>query len=163
MEKGENIAKLGNILGTWKEHSANTLGNWETWKKNSTPTRKQKRKKSKAPWVHAWAFPLVAWKQDVLLFIDNIFHFVQAGAEVSTLLGRMASINQLWAQRRVLYKSAEPFISLPKRLGHHFSPGLTSLAKNTLPIQCWDTFDFFHKKLPGFSKHFRSRELPGFK
>jgi len=29
--------------------------------------------------------------QDVLLFIDNIFRFTQAGAEVSTLLGRMPS------------------------------------------------------------------------
>lgn len=29
--------------------------------------------------------------RDVLLFIDNIFRFVQAGAEVSTLLGRMPS------------------------------------------------------------------------
>jgi len=29
--------------------------------------------------------------QDVLFFIDNIFRFVQAGAEVSTLLGRMPS------------------------------------------------------------------------
>ncbi|PIS31070.1 F0F1 ATP synthase subunit beta [Candidatus Saganbacteria bacterium CG08_land_8_20_14_0_20_45_16] len=30
-------------------------------------------------------------KQNVLFFIDNIFRFVQAGAEVSTLLGRMPS------------------------------------------------------------------------
>lgn len=30
-------------------------------------------------------------KQDVLLFVDNIFRFVQAGAEVSALLGRMPS------------------------------------------------------------------------
>jgi F-type H+-transporting ATPase subunit beta len=30
-------------------------------------------------------------RQDVLLFIDNIFRFVQAGSEVSTLLGRMPS------------------------------------------------------------------------
>jgi F-type H+-transporting ATPase subunit beta len=30
-------------------------------------------------------------EQDVLLFIDNIFRFVQAGSEVSTLLGRMPS------------------------------------------------------------------------
>lgn len=30
-------------------------------------------------------------KQDVLIFIDNIFRFVLAGAEVSTLLGRMPS------------------------------------------------------------------------
>ncbi len=32
-----------------------------------------------------------AMKQDVLLFIDNIFRFVQAGSEVSALLGRMPS------------------------------------------------------------------------
>ncbi len=31
------------------------------------------------------------WKKDVLLFIDNIFRFVQAGSEVSALLGRMPS------------------------------------------------------------------------
>lgn len=30
-------------------------------------------------------------KKDVLLFIDNIFRYVQAGSEVSTLLGRMPS------------------------------------------------------------------------
>ena len=31
------------------------------------------------------------FKQDVLLFVDNIFRFVQAGSEVSALLGRMPS------------------------------------------------------------------------
>jgi len=30
-------------------------------------------------------------KTDVLLFIDNIFRFTQAGSEVSALLGRMPS------------------------------------------------------------------------
>jgi F-type H+-transporting ATPase subunit beta len=30
-------------------------------------------------------------KQDVLLFIDNIFRFTQTGSEVSALLGRMPS------------------------------------------------------------------------
>ena len=30
-------------------------------------------------------------RQDVLLFIDNIFRFTQAGSEVSALLGRMPS------------------------------------------------------------------------
>ncbi|MDH3517992.1 MAG: F0F1 ATP synthase subunit beta, partial [Acidimicrobiia bacterium] len=30
-------------------------------------------------------------RQDVLLFVDNIFRFTQAGSEVSTLLGRMPS------------------------------------------------------------------------
>jgi F-type H+-transporting ATPase subunit beta len=32
-----------------------------------------------------------AFGQDVLIFIDNVFRFVQAGSEVSTLLGRMPS------------------------------------------------------------------------
>ncbi|KAL3622933.1 hypothetical protein CASFOL_033233 [Castilleja foliolosa] len=31
-------------------------------------------------------------EQDVLLFIDNIFRFIQAGSEVSALLGRMPSV-----------------------------------------------------------------------
>jgi F-type H+-transporting ATPase subunit beta len=31
------------------------------------------------------------FRQDVLIFIDNVFRFVQAGSEVSTLLGRMPS------------------------------------------------------------------------
>ncbi|KAG6540730.1 hypothetical protein Mapa_017866 [Marchantia paleacea] len=35
-------------------------------------------------------------KQDVLLFIDNIFRFVQAGSEVSALLGRMPSANNFY-------------------------------------------------------------------
>jgi F0F1-type ATP synthase beta subunit len=34
-------------------------------------------------------------KQDVLLFIDNIFRFVQAGSEVSALLGRMPAVTNL--------------------------------------------------------------------
>ena len=33
-------------------------------------------------------------QQDVLLFIDNIFRFVQAGSEVSALLGRLNSPGQ---------------------------------------------------------------------
>ena len=32
-----------------------------------------------------------AMGQDVLLFIDNIFRFIQAGSEVSALLGRVPS------------------------------------------------------------------------
>jgi F-type H+-transporting ATPase subunit beta len=30
-------------------------------------------------------------RKDVLLFIDNVFRYIQAGSEVSTLLGRMPS------------------------------------------------------------------------
>ena len=32
-----------------------------------------------------------AFKQDVLIFIDNVFRFLQAGSEVSTLLGNIRS------------------------------------------------------------------------
>ena len=31
------------------------------------------------------------FKQDVLVFVDNVFRFLQAGSELSTLLGRMPS------------------------------------------------------------------------
>ena len=34
---------------------------------------------------------MIVKNQDVLLFIDNIFRFTQAGSEVSALLGRMPS------------------------------------------------------------------------
>jgi len=39
--------------------------------------------------------------QDVLLFIDNIFRFVQAGSEVSALLGRMPSAVGYQLQERI--------------------------------------------------------------
>jgi F0F1-type ATP synthase beta subunit len=47
-------------------------------------------------------------KQDVLLFIDNIFRFVQAGSEVSALLGRMPAVTNLhlllkWVATRTYY------------------------------------------------------------
>ena len=38
--------------------------------------------------------------QDVLLFIDNIFRFTQAGSEVSALLGRMPQRRRLSAEPR---------------------------------------------------------------
>jgi hypothetical protein len=62
---GENIAKLRNPLGTWREHSANTLGSREIWKKSPPPPPpfppNIKGKKQGILRVHAWAFPLAAW------------------------------------------------------------------------------------------------------
>ena len=46
--------------------------------------------------------------QNVLLFIDNIFRFVQAGSEVSALLGRMPSA--------VGYQPTLPLRYCPERL-----------------------------------------------
>lgn len=49
--------------------------------------------------------------QDVLLFIDNIFRFTQAGSEVSALLGRMPSAvgyQPPWPLRWALCRSASP-------------------------------------------------------
>jgi hypothetical protein len=48
-------------LGTW---TWNILGtHWELGKneKQSPSPPKLKRKRGKGPWMHAWAFPLVAW------------------------------------------------------------------------------------------------------
>lgn len=41
--------------------------------------------------VHLVQYFRDAEGQDVLLFVDNIFRFTQAGAEVSALLGRIPS------------------------------------------------------------------------
>jgi F-type H+-transporting ATPase subunit beta len=64
-------------------------------------------------------------KQDVLLFIDNIFRFVQAGSEVSALLGRMPSAvgyqptlatemgvlqSELRQQMKVQLRQSKPFM-----------------------------------------------------
>ena len=49
--------------------------------------------------------------QDVLLFIDNIFRFTQAGSEVSALLGRMprrSAISRRWPPRWASCRSASP-------------------------------------------------------
>src|SRR5271167_2985033 len=49
--------------------------------------------------------------QDVLLFIDNIFRFTQAGSEVSALLGRMPSavaISPTWPPKWASSRSASP-------------------------------------------------------
>jgi hypothetical protein len=57
---------IGNLMRThweleWK-NIWNTLGTREKWKKiKSFPLQLKRKKKNKAPWVHAWAFPLVAW------------------------------------------------------------------------------------------------------
>ena len=48
------------------------------------------RSASRSP-ASRWPSTSATQGQDVLLFIDNIFRFVQAGSEVSALLGRMPS------------------------------------------------------------------------
>ena len=49
--------------------------------------------------------------KDVLLFIDNIFRFVQAGSEVSALMGRMprlSAISPRWPTSWALCRSVSP-------------------------------------------------------
>ena len=55
-------------------------------------------------------------KQDVLLFIDNIFRFVQAGSEVSALLGRMPSAVGYQPTLCLLYTSPSPRDSRVSRM-----------------------------------------------
>ncbi len=95
---------IGNPLGTSREHSVNTLGSREIWKKipHTPPPPNIKGKKA---------------------------------SHLECMLGPCRWLHE---------------ISLPKRLGHHFWPGLTPLAKNTLPIQCWGTFDFLNINCPVF-------------
>jgi F-type H+-transporting ATPase subunit beta len=66
--------------------------------------------------------------QDVLLFIDNIFRFVQAGSEVSALLGRMPSAvgyQPTWLQKWVSCRSVLPLprkVPLPRFRPSTFRP-----------------------------------------
>lgn len=66
-------------------------------------------------------------EQDVLLLIDNIFRFVQAGAEVSGLLGRMPS--------RVGYQStlATELASLEERIASTRKGSITSIQAVYVP------------------------------
>ena len=61
--------------------------------------------------------------QDVLLFIDNIFRFVQAGSEVSALLGRMPSaVGYQPTLANEMGELQERITSTKKRLDH-LGPG----------------------------------------
>ena len=62
-------------------------------------------------------------KQEVLLFIDNIFRFTQAGSEVSTLLGRMPSRGGLPADPGRRDGRAAGADHLGPGPGHHLDAG----------------------------------------
>ena len=62
-------------------------------------------------------------KQEVLLFIDNIFRFTQAGSEVSTLLGRMPSRRGLPADAGRRDGRAAGADHLGAGPGHHLDAG----------------------------------------
>ena len=62
--------------------------------------------------------------QDVLLFVDNIFRFTQAGSEVSALLGRIPSA--------VGYHHAGDRYGQPARTYHHHEQGLDHLGAGHL-------------------------------
>ena len=62
-------------------------------------------------------------KQEVLLFIDNIFRFTQAGSEVSTLLGRMPSRRGLPADAGRRDGRAAGADHLGPGPGHHLDAG----------------------------------------
>ena len=61
--------------------------------------------------------------QDVLLFIDNIFRFSQAGAEVSALLGRTPSRGRLSADARGRDGRFAGTHHLDQQRFDHFGPG----------------------------------------
>ena len=62
-------------------------------------------------------------KQDVLLFIDNIFRYVQAGSEVSALMGRMPSaVGYQPTLANEMGALAGAHHLHPER-GHHLCPG----------------------------------------
>ena len=72
--------------------------------------------------------------QDVLLFIDNIFRFTQAGSEVSALLGRMPSAVGYQPTLATEMGALQERITSTKEGFHHFgSGGLRSRGRPDRP------------------------------
>ena len=61
--------------------------------------------------------------QDVLLFIDNIFRFTQAGSEVSALLGRMPSAVGYQPTLATEMGNLQERITFHKKGFHHICTG----------------------------------------
>ena len=61
--------------------------------------------------------------QDVLLFIDNIFRFTQAGSEVSALLGRMPSAVGYQPTLATEMGALQERITSTEERFHHFRSG----------------------------------------
>ena len=99
--------------------------------------------------------------QDVLLFIDNIFRFVQAGSEVSTLLGRMPSA--------VGYQPtlADEMGELQERITTTRGRSITSLQAVYVPADDYTdpapftSFTHFDGTTGVVARHRRPRHLPG--
>ena len=99
--------------------------------------------------------------QDVLLFVDNIFRFVQAGSEVSTLLGRMPSA--------VGYQPtlADEMGELQERITSTRGRSITSLQAVYVPADDYTdpapftTFTHFDATTELSPRHRRARHLPG--
>lgn len=54
-------------------------------------------------------------KKDVLLFIDNVFRFIQAGSEVSSLQGKfllLEVINPHFPKRSAIFKTASRLLKM---------------------------------------------------
>ena len=99
--------------------------------------------------------------QDVLLFIDNIFRFVQAGSEVSTLLGRMPSA--------VGYQPtlADEMGDLQERITSTRGKSITSLQAVYVPADDYTdpapftSFTHFERHHRAEPRHCRAGHLPG--
>ena len=99
--------------------------------------------------------------QDVLLFIDNIFRFSQAGSEVSALLGRMPSAVGYSAHAG--YRDGRPAGAhhFDQDRFHHLGPGrLRPRRRPDRPGSCHDLHSpRRHDRSLAF--HRRARSLPG--
>ena len=72
--------------------------------------------------------------QDVLLFVDNIFRFTQAGSEVSALLGRMPSA--VGYQPTLCNRDGRPAVCVYHRGFHHLGAGWFTFLPTTPTDPC---------------------------
>ena len=73
--------------------------------------------------------------QDVLLFIDNIFRFTQAGSEVSALLGRMPSAVGYQPTLATEMGQLQERITSTKKGSCNFYPGYLRAQRMTIQTQ----------------------------
>ena len=82
-------------------------------------------------------------EQDVLLFIDNIFRFVQAGSEISALLGRMPFVVNYQSTLSIEIRFFTRKNHLYQRRVHNFySSSLCTRRRFNRSCPCYDICTF---------------------
>ena len=99
--------------------------------------------------------------RDVLLFIDNIFRFTQAGSEVSALLGRMPSAVGYQPTLATEMGALQERITSTKKRLDHVAPGRSTCRPTTTPTRRRRRRSPTSTRRSARALDHRARHLPG--